>query len=48
MTKRSNCEYLQAIAGRYQRSGRKVTGIILDEFCEVCGLNRSCKREHNG
>jgi hypothetical protein len=41
MTKRSKREYLQAIARRYHRSGRKAKGIILDEFCEVCGLNRS-------
>ncbi len=33
-------EYLEGIRPRYQRAGKREKGLILDEFCEVCGYDR--------
>lgn len=33
-------EYLEGIRPRYQRAGKKEKGLILDEFCKVCGYDR--------
>ncbi len=41
MTRASKREYFQAIIRRYHRSNRKGKSQILDEFCQVCELNRS-------
>jgi hypothetical protein len=32
--------YLEEIRFRYQKSSKKTKGMILDEFCNVCGLTR--------
>ena len=37
----SKREYLQAITRRYHRSSKRVKSNILDEFCTICGYNRS-------
>ncbi len=41
MTKRTKREYFQAIVRRYHKSGKSGKGEILNEFCLVCGHNRS-------
>jgi hypothetical protein len=33
-------EYLRAIYDRYRRSNSEAKGVILDEFCRVCGYHR--------
>ena len=33
-------EYLLEIRERYQRADRLAKGVILDEFCQVCGYTR--------
>ena len=40
MGKREKRAYLEAIRGRYSKSGRAGKAAILDEFCAVCGFNR--------
>jgi len=40
MGKKENRIYLQAIVRRYRRANRAAKGVILDEFCSVCGYNR--------
>lgn len=37
---KSRQDYLEAIAPRYRRAGRKNKKQILDEFCQVCGYHR--------
>lgn len=41
MTKASKREYFQAIVRRYHTGNRKMKSQILNEFCQVCELNRS-------
>lgn len=41
MTRNGKEQYCAAILKRYHRSGKVEKGRILDEFCEVCGFNRS-------
>jgi len=40
MSPQAKWEYLEAIRGRYRSSGRRDKGLILDEFCAVCGYSR--------
>jgi hypothetical protein len=40
MGKKERRIYLQAIVRRYRRATRAGKGVILDEFCSVCGYNR--------
>ena len=40
MGKNERQAYLKAIRSRYRRAGKKGKGIILNEFCAVCGYNR--------
>jgi hypothetical protein len=40
MARRSRREYLRSIYDRYQRASRADKGMILEEFCKVCGYNR--------
>ena len=40
MSGNSKQEYLEKIRWRYRHSGRKRKGLILDEFCQVCGYER--------
>jgi len=40
MGKKENRIYLHAIVRRYRRASRAVKGVILSEFCSVCGYNR--------
>lgn len=40
MGKKEKKVYLQAIIRRYKQADRAAKGIILDEFCSVCGYNR--------
>ncbi len=40
MARRSKREYLRSIYERYQRAPRTEKGMILEEFCKVCGYNR--------
>jgi hypothetical protein len=40
MSKKEKQAYLAAICRRYRRATRKAKGMILDEFCEICGYNR--------
>ena len=40
MSEMSRKEYLERIRGRYERGGRVHKGVILDEFCKVCGYER--------
>ncbi|MFQ5990461.1 MAG: integrase [Candidatus Methylomirabilales bacterium] len=40
MARRSKGEYLRSIYQRYQRAPRAEKGMILEEFCQVCGYNR--------
>ena len=40
MARRSMREYLRSIYKRYQRAPRAEKGMILEEFCKVCGYNR--------
>jgi hypothetical protein len=40
MTGMGRREYLRAIHARYRRSKPEAKGMILDEFCGVCGYNR--------
>ena len=40
MGKNERQAYLQAIRLRYRRATRQAKGIILDEFCAVCGYHR--------
>ncbi len=40
MVLRSKRDYLEAISTRYQRAGKRVKTLILDEFCANCGYNR--------
>ncbi len=40
MTGMGRHEYLRAIYGRYRRSAARKKGLILDEFCRVCGYHR--------
>jgi hypothetical protein len=40
MTTMGRREYLRAIYDRYRRSNSEKKGMILDEFCRVCGYNR--------
>jgi len=32
--------YLQTIDRRYRQASRAGKGVILDEFCSICGYNR--------
>ena len=41
MTRDGKEQYCAAILKRYQGSGKVEKGKILDEFCEICGFNRS-------
>jgi len=40
MARRSKREYLRSIYKRYQRAPRAEKGMILEEFCKLCGSNR--------
>lgn len=40
MGKSERQAYLEAIRKRYKRARKKAKGLILDEFCAVCGYNR--------
>ena len=40
MTGMGRREYLRAIHDRYRRSSPEKKGLILDEFCRVCGYHR--------
>ena len=40
MARQTSREYLGSIHHRYQRAGRGDKGLILEEFCKVCGYNR--------
>jgi len=40
MGKKEKHIYLEAILRRYRRASRPAKGVILDEFCSVCGYNR--------
>jgi hypothetical protein len=40
MTQASIREYTEVMRGRYQRSGKKEKGRILDEFTQVVGCHR--------
>ncbi len=40
MARRSKREYLRSIYERYRRASRTEKGMILEEFCKVCGYNR--------
>lgn len=40
MARRSKREYLRSIYDRYQRASRADKGMILEEFCKVCGYQR--------
>jgi hypothetical protein len=40
MGKKENRIYLHAIICRYRRANRTAKGVILDEFCSVCGPGR--------
>lgn len=40
MSELTRKEYLERIRGRYGRAGREHKGVILDEFCKVCGYER--------
>jgi len=40
MGKKENRIYLHAIIRRYRRANRAAKGVILDEFCSVCGHSR--------
>jgi hypothetical protein len=40
MGKKEKHIYLEAITRRYRRSSRANKGVILDEFCSVCGYSR--------
>ncbi len=40
MARRSMREYLRSIYKPYQRAPRAEKGMILEEFCKVCGYNR--------
>ena len=40
MVLRSRRDYLDAICKRYQGASKQAKGIILDEFCMICGYNR--------
>lgn len=40
MGKKEKRTYLAAIMRRYRRASRSSKGLILDEFCSVCGYNR--------
>lgn len=40
MGKKENRIYLHAIIRRYRRASRATKGVILDEFCSVCGHSR--------
>ncbi len=43
MARQTKREYLGSIHDRYQRAGRREKGSILEEFCKVCGYNRSAQ-----
>ena len=40
MGKSERKAYLVAIRARYQRANKPAKGLILDEFCAVCGYHR--------
>jgi hypothetical protein len=40
MGKNERYAYREAIRDRYRQASKKAQGIILDEFCQVCGYNR--------
>jgi hypothetical protein len=40
MVLQSRRDYLEAIRTRYRKAGRTEKGIILGEFCAICGYNR--------
>jgi hypothetical protein len=40
MSQKSKWEYLKAIYTRYRRASKELRGLILDEFCQVCGYHR--------
>jgi hypothetical protein len=40
MGKKSKREYLERIRARYRKALKLAKGVILDEFCEVCGFHR--------
>ena len=40
MVLRSQRDYLESIRQRYRQAPRKMTGLILDEFCATCGYHR--------
>jgi len=40
MGKKEKRIYRDAIIRRYQRASRSAKGVILNEFCSVCGYNR--------
>ncbi len=40
MARRSKREYLRSIYDRYQHAPRAEKGMILEQFCKVCGYNR--------
>jgi hypothetical protein len=41
MSQKSKWDYLKAIYSRYQKVSKPLRAPILDEFCQVCGYNRS-------
>jgi hypothetical protein len=40
MVLRSKRDYLESIRQRYRQAPRKMKGLILDEFCAICGYHR--------
>ena len=44
MVAKSKQEYLAKIKDRYRHASKERKGIILDEFCEVCGQGSGLKK----
>jgi hypothetical protein len=40
MSRKSKCDYLQAIYARYRKTSRQEKGRIHDEFSQACGYHR--------